>query len=209
MKSLESTILYYDDIYIYPNELGPIHLPSGPPFRDFWLHTVSLATWLVNTPNIANFMIRGNKISDKCTKNVPPASTVSYAFLPLPSISGHTLWWFTYFSDIQKAILNFKDYEEDVSQFVACNTNVEYVVIEAEEAPVIVDETPEENNGDIPDEADNNNAEEEKKGEDDEQPEQDAVGESQEMENANNEEQQNDNPDADTVSKFVTKKCNL
>ena len=114
-----------------------------------------------------------------------------------------------YFSDIQKAILNFKDYEEDVSQFVACNTNVEYVVIEAEEAPVIVDETPEENNGDIPDEADNNNAEEEKKGEDDEQPEQDAVGESQEIETANNEEQQNDNPDADTVSKIVTKKCNL
>ena len=115
----------------------------------------------------------------------------------------------TYFSDIQKAILNFKDYEEDVSQFVACNTNVEYVVIEAEEAPVIVDETPEENNGDIPDEteeADNNNAEEEKKGEDDEQPEQDAVGESQKIENANNEEQQNDNPDADTVSKIVTKK---
>ena len=35
---------------------------------------------------------------------------------------------------------------------MACNTNVEYVVIEAEEAPVIVDETPEENNGDIPDE---------------------------------------------------------
>merc|ERR1719266_1127647 len=105
-----------------------------------------------------------------------------------------------YMKDIQKAILNFKDYEEDVSQFVACNTNVEYVVIEAEEAPVIVDETPEENNGDIPDkeEADNNNAEEEKKGEDDEQPEQDAVGESHEIENANNEEQQNDNPDADT-----------
>ena len=43
---------------------------------------------------------------------------------------------------------------------MACNTNVEYVVIEAEEAPVIVDETPEENNGDIPDEkeeADNTN----------------------------------------------------
>ena len=94
---------------------------------------------------------------------------------------------------------------------MACNTNVEYVVIEAEEAPVIVDETPEENNGDIPDEneADNNNAEEEKKGENDEQPEQDAVGESQEIENANNEEQQNDNPDADTVSKIVTKKCHL
>ena len=92
---------------------------------------------------------------------------------------------------------------------MACNTNVEYVVIEAEEAPVIVDETPEENNGDIPDEADNNNAEEEKKGEDDEKPEQDAVGESQEIENANNEEQQNDNPDADTVSKIVTKKCHL
>ena len=87
---------------------------------------------------------------------------------------------------------------------MACNTNVEYVVIEAE-VPV-VDETPEENNGDIPDaEADNNEVE--KKAEDEpEQPEQDAVGESQEIENANNEEQQNDNPDADTVSKIVTKK---
>ena len=72
--------------------------------------------------------------------------------------------------------------------------------IEAE-APV-VDETPEENNGDIPDEeADNNNAEEKKAEDEPEQPEQDAVGESQEIENANNEEQQNDNPD--TVSQIV------
>ena len=90
---------------------------------------------------------------------------------------------------------------------MACNTNVEYVVIEAE-VPV-VDETPEENNGDIPDaEADNNEVE--KKAEDEpEQPEQDAVGgeESQEIENANNEEQQNDNPD--TVSQIVKKNCNL
>ena len=85
---------------------------------------------------------------------------------------------------------------------MACNTNVEYVVIEAE-VPV-VDETPEENNGDIPDaEADNNEVE--KKAEDEpEQPEQDAVGEeSQEIENANNEEQQHDNPD--TVSQIVIK----
>ena len=100
-------------------------------------------------------------------------------------------------------MLNFKEYENDVSQFVACNTNVEYVVIEAE-VPV-VDETPEENNGDIPDaEADNNEVE--KKAEDEpEQPEQDAVGEeSQEIENANNEEQQNDN-NPDTVSQIVIK----
>ena len=87
---------------------------------------------------------------------------------------------------------------------MACNTNVEYVVIEAE-VPV-VDETPEENNGDIPDaEADNNEVE--KKAEDEpEQPEQDAVGgeESQEIENANNEEQQNDN-NPDTVSQIVIK----
>ena len=35
MKSIESTILYYNDIYIYPKELMDIHKPCEPLLKIF------------------------------------------------------------------------------------------------------------------------------------------------------------------------------